>query len=249
MVYELRRYYFEKDHLDEYKEWAKVGVPIIKNNFDLVGYWMDDGETSEGSHGSDVMTSEYTYPSVVWVLRWESKQQRDERWHQFFEGSAEWKEAWDKLPGGWPGNFLHTQSDYVTDYASESEPTSKPEGQMIYEVRNYHFDKNRMDEYREWAKIAVPILEEYYDLIGFYLYETGTSDGVHGSAPITLKHGQANIVWILRWESKEQRDERWYSDFWEENQAWLNVWEKVPGGWDSYLHTQSNFAVNYAELD
>jgi hypothetical protein len=249
MIYELRRYYIEKSHIDEYKEWAKTGVLIIKKNFDLVGYWIDDGETSEGAHGSDVMTSEYTYPSAVWLLRWDSKQERDERWHgEFFETNAEWLDAWDNLPGGWPGYFLHTQSDYVTNYAKDSELTADY-NHGIYEIRNYHFDKSKIEQYREWAKTAVPIVEENFDLIGFYLEEDATSDGIQGSAPITLKHGQANVVWILRWESKEKRDEIWYGDFWETNQAWLDAWEKVPGGWDSYLHTQSNFAVNYAELD
>ena len=247
MIYELRRYYFDRDHLDEYKEWAKIGVPIVKKNFDLVGYWMDDGETSEGVHGSDPMTSEYTRPNVVWVLKWDSKEQRDKRWHEFFDESTEWNAAWERFPGGSPGNFLHTQSDFVTDYASESKSASKSKGHGIYEVRHYHFDKSRMSEYREWVKSAVPILEESFDLIGFYIEESETSEGVHGSAPITLKHGQANIVWVLRWESKEKRDELWYGDFWETNQKWLDVWGRVPGGTDSYRHTQSNFAVNYAE--
>ena len=40
---------------------------------------------------------------------------------------------------------------------------------MIYEIRNYHFNPARLEEYKTWAKEkALPFLDRELDLVGFW---------------------------------------------------------------------------------
>ena len=76
----------------------------------------------------------------------------------------------------------------------------------IYEVRNYHFDPARFEEYAEVAKGEyIRYLREHLDLVGFWI-ESGVPAEVRGAEQDEL--GPANVTWVIRWASKEERDEK-----------------------------------------
>ena len=74
---------------------------------------------------------------------------------------------------------------------------------MIYEIRNYHFNPARLEEYKTWAKEkALPFLDRELDLVGFWA-NAGDSEVL--GEPMDIL-GSANITWIIRWPDRETRD-------------------------------------------
>jgi hypothetical protein len=96
---------------------------------------------------------------------------------------------------------------------------------MIYEVRDYHYRKDLFEAYKAWGEEAVPVLRSKLDLVGFWV-DSGEAPEIAGSAPMDPALGQANITWIIRWESKEQRDRVMAEVF--SSKEWLDVWAKHP---------------------
>ena len=96
----------------------------------------------------------------------------------------------------------------------------------MFEIRNYHYDPTKFDAYRQWAEDeAVPFLKANLDIIGFWI-DNGLAAEYRGTDPMELKHGAANITWIIRWESKAQRDERFPEVI--ASDEWQAVWAKHP---------------------
>ncbi|WP_419934476.1 hypothetical protein [Candidatus Palauibacter sp.] len=92
------------------------------------------------------------------------------------------------------------------------EPAAAASGDMasqegaIYEVRNYHFDPARFDEYAQIARGEyLRYLREHLDIVGFWV-ESGIPAEVRGAEQDEL--GSANITWVIRWASKAERDEK-----------------------------------------
>ena len=109
---------------------------------------------------------------------------------------------------------------------------------MIYEIRNYHFEPSRFEEYKTWAKEqALPFLRKELELVGFW---TKTPDPVEVLGVQTDDLGSANITWIIRWKDMEQRNQRMGEVF--TSDAWAQIFKSVPGGLDSYLRRESRFA-------
>ena len=111
----------------------------------------------------------------------------------------------------------------------------------MFEIRNYHFEPTRFDEYKEWARtLAVPYLKGKMDVVGFWaINEMAPVYG--GSLPQDETVGPANITWIIRWQDRAQRDKRW-----EElgsDPAWQAILAQVPGGRESYLRIEEKFAT------
>ncbi len=110
----------------------------------------------------------------------------------------------------------------------------------MIEIRNYHFDPERFDEYKPWAKsLAEPCLRRHMDLIGFWL----TND-----EPVVRKGPRvpdnmtppSNITWAIRWDDMAHRERGWaelHAD-----PEWVEAFSTVPGGKDSYFTTQRKFA-------
>jgi len=106
---------------------------------------------------------------------------------------------------------------------------------MLYEIRNYHFDPDRFDEYKSWAKErALPYLSRELDLIGFW---AGDDAEVSGAEMDAL--GPANITWIIRWPDRATRDASFETIF--ATDEWAAIFAHVPGGMDSYKRLEAKF--------
>ena len=108
---------------------------------------------------------------------------------------------------------------------------------MIYEIRNYHFEPKRFEEYKTWAKTkALPYLKRELNLVGFWV--NGETPGeVNGEALDKL--GPANITWIIAWPDKETRDSAMPGIF--SGDEWEEIFADVPGGLPNYLRMESKF--------
>ncbi len=108
---------------------------------------------------------------------------------------------------------------------------------MIYEIRDYHYEPDRLDQYRVWAQEAVEFLGERFELLGWWL-DAGIPERIMGSDPMEPKHGPANVTWILVWEDMEHREREWEA-LWEDP-AWMETWGRHPG-FEGYLHMSVRF--------
>ena len=107
----------------------------------------------------------------------------------------------------------------------------------IYEVRNYHFDPARFDEYSEVARGEyIRYLREHLDVVGFYI-DGGVAAEVRGAELDDL--GSANVTWIIRWNSKEERDEKLPQVL--GTDEWREIFAEVPGGGASYRRIEVRF--------
>lgn len=99
----------------------------------------------------------------------------------------------------------------------------------MIEVRDYHYDPDRMDEYRAWAAEAGSFLRDRWDVDGFWI---ATSDDplVMGSAP-DIPLGPANVTWVIRWPDMATRQAEWDA-LWED-ETWQDLWDRHPG-FDGY---------------
>jgi len=107
----------------------------------------------------------------------------------------------------------------------------------IFEIRDYHYRADRMEEYREWAHDAAPVLTERFDVLGFWV-DDGIPAETRGSDPMDLRHGPANVTWIIRWDSMQQRERDWDA-LWQDP-VWNETWAKHPG-FEGYLHMSVRF--------
>ena len=109
MLYEIRDYHYRRDLFDAYKAWAEEAVVVLKNQMDLVGFWIDAGVESELS-GSDPIDSPIGHANVTWIIRWESKAARDELFPKVI-GSREWQAVWAKHPD--PNGYVQMLGRFI----------------------------------------------------------------------------------------------------------------------------------------
>ena len=125
--------------------------------------------------------------------------------------------------------------------AAASRTTGEPvqEAQPIYEVRSYHIDPERLDEYREWiSEDGLAYLRRELDVVGFWIDE-GIEPEVRGETLDPM--GPPNVTWIIRWPSKTDRDERLPQIL--GTPEWQEVFSRLPGGGANYLRVESRFLV------
>ena len=109
----------------------------------------------------------------------------------------------------------------------------------MFEIRNYHYNPEKFDAYKEWAiKDAVPFLKANLDIVGFWI-DNGIEAELLGSAPNANKHGSANVTWVIRWDSKEARDQGHQEVF--QGEGWQAVWARHPDA-NGYLQMEAKFA-------
>lgn len=108
---------------------------------------------------------------------------------------------------------------------------------MIFEIRDYHYDTDRLEEYRAWAGEAVVFLGERWDLLGWWM-DSGKEPRIMGSDPMELEHGLANITWMLGWDNMKERESAW-DELWEDSE-WLALWDRHPG-FDGYRQLAVRF--------
>jgi len=77
---------------------------------------------------------------------------------------------------------------------------------VIYEVRDYHYRPDLFEAYKKWAEEAVPVLRKRLDVVGFWVWDGANGAEITGSNPQKSPIGEANVTWIIRWESKAARD-------------------------------------------
>ena len=110
---------------------------------------------------------------------------------------------------------------------------------MLYEIRNYHFDPNNWDAWKQWARAeAIPYLKANLDIVGFW-FDNGETPEFGGQDPEPRKYGAANVTWIIRWESMEQRNQARKDR--KASEAWQKIWSTQPDP-NGYLHTEVRFA-------
>lgn len=107
----------------------------------------------------------------------------------------------------------------------------------VFEVRDYHYDRARWPEYTAWASEAAQILRDRFDLLGFWI-DADIPARVMGSDPMELPHGHANVTWVIRWASLEERESHWAA-LWEDDE-WHDCWDRHPG-YDGYAHMSVRF--------
>ena len=79
MIYELRSYWINPDLMEEYMVWAnEKALPLFRREgFRIIGFWRVDGEAG---------TPDPAGFNVVWMLQWDSREQRDREWQRVRSG-------------------------------------------------------------------------------------------------------------------------------------------------------------------
>ena len=107
----------------------------------------------------------------------------------------------------------------------------------LYEVRTYHFDPARFEEYAEVARGEyIRYLREHLDIVGFWI-DAGVPAEVRGAEQDEL--GPGNVTWVIRWASKAERDERLPQVL--GTPEWGEIFAEVPGGGASYRRIEVRF--------
>ena len=108
----------------------------------------------------------------------------------------------------------------------------------IVEIRDYTIEQAWLEAYKEWAEqLAPPWLKKNLDVVDFWV-DDGIEASVDGSDPKLSPHGQANVCWIIRWASKEERDIGFNAVL--ENPEWQEIWSKHPNE-NAYLVMNARF--------
>ena len=97
MLVEIRDYHYQSQELGKYRQWASDhAVPYLKQQFDLVGFWIDSGKPPEVlGEPLDLLGP----ANITWIIQWKNMEERKERMQAVF-GSLEWLEVFENLPGG-----------------------------------------------------------------------------------------------------------------------------------------------------
>lgn len=108
----------------------------------------------------------------------------------------------------------------------------------LVEIRDYTIEPEWFEAYKNWAvELAAPWLKSNLDVIDFWL-DDGIEAEVTGSAPQVSTNGQANVCWIIRWASLEER-KAGFGAF-TENPEWQEIWAKHPNP-NAYLQMNARF--------
>jgi hypothetical protein len=98
MLYEIRNYWYDPEHFEEYVKWGKeVTAPYFRSVMDIVGFWYstDIPHIYGGSlpHDDGMVPANFT-----WIIRWKDKEEREKVWSEI-RGTEEWKKAFSVRPG------------------------------------------------------------------------------------------------------------------------------------------------------
>ena len=110
---------------------------------------------------------------------------------------------------------------------------------MIDEIRLYHYDPKKFQAYKQWALAeAVPFLKANLNIVGFWL-DAGEESEISGSNPADQPLGSANVTWIIRWESMQDRKDGHVRVF--QSDGWQDIWSRHPDA-NGYLQMEAKFA-------
>lgn len=111
----------------------------------------------------------------------------------------------------------------------------------IFEVRTYHFEPTKFDEFKVWAKTqTVPYVKSKMSVVGYWI--NNEMDPIHGGKLSRDEtSSQANVTWIIRWDDRAQREQVW--DEIKADPEWKTIFSQVPGGRGGFLRTEYRFAT------
>jgi len=113
---------------------------------------------------------------------------------------------------------------------------------MMYEINSYHFSAETFDEYKKWViNEVVPFLRVNFDLVGFWLGNI-EPPVLGGDQLMEPPLGSVNSMWIVRWDSMEERNKRKDEVFGSEE--WQKVYANLPDP-DGYLQYETRFTEGY----
>ncbi len=96
-IVEIRDYTIDPDWFPAYRQWAADhAAPWLRANLDVIDFWVDDGHEPEVT-GSNPQVSPNGQPNVCWIIRWPSRQAREESFRSTL-GGPEWAEVWAQHP-------------------------------------------------------------------------------------------------------------------------------------------------------
>lgn len=110
-MYEIRNYHFKAEHIDAYRHWAPDAVAFIRTRMDVVGFWVGNDEPPE--YGGRLKGEGVTPANITWIIRWESREQRDETWRAF-RADPEWRRIIRTVPGG-PSSYIRTEARFAEE--------------------------------------------------------------------------------------------------------------------------------------
>ena len=94
---EIRSYHYEPGKFEAYKVWAlDEAVPYLKENLDIVGFWIDNGISPELS-GSSPAPQPIGSANITWIIRWPDMEARNIGHEKIFQG-ADWANIWERHP-------------------------------------------------------------------------------------------------------------------------------------------------------
>ena len=109
-IVEVRDYTIEAEWIDAYKQWAdELAAPWLRANLNVIDFWLDDGFDAEVS-GSSPQVSDNGQPNVCWIIRWDSKEEREAQFPKIMD-SEEWAKIWSKHPN--PKAYLQMNIRYM----------------------------------------------------------------------------------------------------------------------------------------
>ena len=96
-MFEIRCYHYLPEKFEAYKNWAiDEAVPFLKENLDVVGFWIDNGLDPEIT-GEDPQTHKHGVANITWIIKWKSQSDRDHGMKEVLGGAA-WKDIWSRHP-------------------------------------------------------------------------------------------------------------------------------------------------------
>jgi len=112
----------------------------------------------------------------------------------------------------------------------------------MYEINSYHFNAETFDEYKNWVIAeVVPFLGSNFDLVGFWL-DNIEAPQLGGTQLMRHPLGSVNSMWIVRWDSMEERNRKYDKVFGSEE--WKRIKANLPDP-DGYLQYETRFSEGY----
>ncbi len=110
MIYEIRNYHYDPGKFAAYRTWAiEQAVPFLKDNLDIVGFWIDSGESPEIA-GAKPMDLPLGSANVTWVIRWDDMAARNAGHEKVFKGEG-WGAIWSRHPDA--GGYFQMEAKFA----------------------------------------------------------------------------------------------------------------------------------------
>ncbi len=108
---EFRDYHYKLDGWEEFQIWVTEAMNILRDHFDVVGFWFDVGIPPKIT-GSAPMDLPYGSANFTWLLRWDDMEQCEKGWNALSENQA-MVDHWAKHPD--PSGLLHHSARFLEE--------------------------------------------------------------------------------------------------------------------------------------